>query len=133
MRFTGFAALLLLSSGVLAAACGSDSTSGSNGSTPGVDGGMTGTNDAAAADASTVNPTPTISAWLGTNVAADLWAADLARQLDAFSGTTDANGLPSPGTSGTSSTDAGFLLPTGAHTLPSKSRAIRASTGCPSS
>lgn len=64
-----------------------------------------------------VNPNPTISAYVGTNVSADLWAADFARQLNGFDGTLDANGLPASGQSGTSQTDVGFLFPTGAYDL----------------
>lgn len=64
-----------------------------------------------------VNPDPTISAYVGTNVSADLWAADFGRQLNGFDGTLDANGLPASGQSGTSQTDVGFLFPTGAYEL----------------
>ena len=115
MRSYRFAAFLFLSAAV-AAACSSDADRG------GSDAGAA--SDAAAAgdatgpgDASTVNPSPTISAYVGTNVSADLWAADLGYQLAAFSGTLDATGLPSSGHTGSSTTDAGFLFPSGAYTL----------------
>ncbi|WAS95458.1 hypothetical protein [Nannocystis punicea] len=68
-------------------------------------------------DSGQVNPNPTISAYVGTNVSADLWAADFGRQLSGFSGTLDANGLPGAGQSGTSQTDVGFLFPTGTYEL----------------
>lgn len=64
-----------------------------------------------------VNPNPTISAYVGTNVSADLWAADFARQLSGFDGTPGPDGLPASGQSGTSQTDVGFLFPTGAYQL----------------
>ncbi|MEZ4450448.1 MAG: hypothetical protein R3B09_13295 [Nannocystaceae bacterium] len=64
-----------------------------------------------------VNPNPTISSYLGTNISADLWSADFARQLKGFDGMVGADGLPVSGQSGTSLTDVGFLFPTGVYEL----------------
>ncbi len=64
--------------------------------------------------------TPTISSWLGTNVAGDLARVDIAYQLNAFdtpSAQKDADGYPVAGASGTSQTDLGFLLPTGTYAI----------------
>lgn len=93
---------------------------------PGSDGDATGdatgpgpasSSDGSTGDSGQVNPDPTISAYLGTNVSADLWAADFGRQLSGFDGTPGPDGLPASGASGTSQTDVGFLFPTGAYQL----------------
>ena len=77
----------------------------------------TATSDGTTEDSGQVNPNPTISAYVGTNVSADLWAADFAMQLSGFDGTPGADGLPVSGQSGTSTTDVGFLFPTGTYEL----------------
>ena len=62
----------------------------------------------------------TVSNWLGTNVAADLSFVDVSRQLSPFdtpAAQLDANGYPVAGASGQSSTDIGFVLPSGTYTL----------------
>ncbi len=64
--------------------------------------------------------TPTVSSWLGTNVAADLPRVDVTYQLNPFNTPTaqqDASGYPIAGVSGTSSTDIGFILPTGTYKI----------------
>ena len=71
--------------------------------------------DGGVLDASTpdllVQP-PSISSWMGTNVAADLPRVDITYQLAPFDSTNnDANGYPL--TTGTSSTDIGFILTSG--------------------
>ena len=67
-----------------------------------------------------VNPHPTISSWLGTNVAADLPRVDVMYQLSPFdtaAAQLDANGYPVAGASGKSSTDLGFILTTGTYKI----------------
>jgi hypothetical protein len=69
---------------------------------------------------SAVNVTPTVSSWLGTNVAADLPRVDITYQLNAFdtaAAQLDANGYPVAGATGKSSTDIGFVLPTGTYKI----------------
>jgi hypothetical protein len=67
-----------------------------------------------------VGVTPTASSWLGTNIAADLPRVDVAYQLNQFdtpAAQLDANGYPVAGASGKSSTDIGFVLPTGTYKI----------------
>ncbi|MDP9000176.1 MAG: hypothetical protein M3O46_08710 [Myxococcota bacterium] len=67
-----------------------------------------------------VNPHPTVSSWVGTNVAADLARVDVTYQLNPFdtpAAQRDADGYPVAGASGTSSTDLGFVLPTGMYNI----------------
>ncbi len=67
-----------------------------------------------------INPHPTVSSWLGTNVDADLPRVDVTYQLSPFDTTAaqlDANGYPVAGASGKSSTDIGFVLPTGTYKI----------------
>lgn len=64
--------------------------------------------------------TPTVSSWMGTNVNADLPFADVTRMMSGFNTAAaqlDANGYPVAGASGTSSTDLGFLLPSGTYNM----------------
>ncbi|HEY8091846.1 MAG TPA: hypothetical protein VIF09_28485 [Polyangiaceae bacterium] len=114
--------------------CGSSSSShasvGDDGGSPPGDGG-TASGDGgdagshpgsdAAGDAPTdvgVNPNPTISSWLGTNMDVDLSRVDVTYMLSPFTGSSlDANGYPAAGTSGTSSTDVGYLLPSGTYDI----------------
>jgi hypothetical protein len=73
---------------------------------------------AGSADAGQV--TPTVSSWLGTNVAADLPRVDVAYQLNPFdtpAAQLDVNGYPVAGASGKSSTDIGFILPSGTYDI----------------
>ena len=115
-------------------ACGS---SGSHAASPGDDGGSTPVDGAAnggdggdsgshpGGDASGdapadvgVNPHPTISSWLGTNMDVDLPRVDVTYMLSPFTASSlDANGYPATGTSGASSTDVGFLLPSGTYDI----------------
>ena len=83
------------------------------------DGGETEPDGASPADAA-APVTPTVSSWLGTNIAADLPRVDVAYQLTPFNTAAaqlDANGYPVAGASGTSSTDIGFVLPTGTYKI----------------
>ena len=62
----------------------------------------------------------TASSWLGTNIAADLSRVDITYQLSPFdtaAAELDANGYPVAGASGKSSTDIGFVLPTGTYNI----------------
>jgi hypothetical protein len=64
--------------------------------------------------------TPTVSSWLGTNIAADLPRVDITYQLKPFdtpAAQLDANGYPVTGASGKSTTDLGFVLPTGMYKI----------------
>ncbi len=64
--------------------------------------------------------TPTASSWLGTNVAADLSRVDVTYQLQPFdtaANQKDANGYPVAGVAGKSSTDIGFVLPSGTYKI----------------
>jgi hypothetical protein len=64
--------------------------------------------------------TPTVSSWLGTNVAADLPRVDVAYQLNPFdtpAAMKDANGYPVAGAGGKSGTDIGFVLPSGTYDI----------------
>jgi hypothetical protein len=64
--------------------------------------------------------TPTASTWLGVNISGDLPRVDITYQLAPFNtngGAQDANGYPAAGVSGTSQTDIGFVLPTGAYKI----------------
>lgn len=64
--------------------------------------------------------TPTVSSWLGTNVAADLARVDITYQLNPFdtaAAQKDANGYPVAGAAGKSATDIGFVLPTGTYKI----------------
>ncbi len=122
-------------------ACGSSSDdaaggdAGKNGKSN--DGGATGTGDASCASLACTSDggtggdggpgadsgpvTPTVSSWMGINADADLPWSDVATQLAAFTisngGKADANGYPVAGASGTSSTDMGFLLPSGTYAI----------------
>jgi hypothetical protein len=124
------APVFVLSFGALAA-CGS---SASHGSSPGDDGGSTPTDSGGSTlgdggDTGTsgggdsggdapVNPNPTISSWLGTNMDVDLPRVDITYMLSPFTASSlDANGYPAAGTSGTSSTDVGYLLPSGTYDI----------------
>jgi hypothetical protein len=61
-----------------------------------------------------------VSSWVGTNIAADLPRVDITYQLTPFdtpSAQLDPNGYPVAGASGTSSTDIGFILPSGTYKI----------------
>jgi hypothetical protein len=82
--------------------------------------------------ASGVNPHPTVSAWMGTNVAADLSRVDITYQLKPFdtaAAQRDANGYPVAGASGTSATDIGFVLPSGTYKISFKGTGSLAVSG----
>lgn len=131
-------------------ACGSSGSASPNGASGGPDGGThtgapgdepggtspdaggspSGGDDAAGGDATpgndggdaalVVNPHPTVSSWLGTNIAADLPRVDITYQLKPFdtaAAQLDANGYPVAGASGTSSTDIGYILSTGTYDI----------------
>ena len=77
------------------------------------------TGDALVGDSPT-SVTPTVSSWLGTNIAADLARVDIAYQLKPFdtpAAQLDVNGYPVAGASGKSTTDVGFVLPTGTYKI----------------
>jgi hypothetical protein len=94
--------------------------------TPTEDGGGSGAKggqDGAAAEAG--SSAPTVSSWLGTNVNVDLPRVDVTYQLNPFTvaaddggaSQLDENGYPVAGVKGTSSTDIGFVLPTGTYKI----------------
>lgn len=86
--------------------------------------------DAATSDSGPI--TPTVSSWIGTNIAADLPLADVATLLDPFntaSAQKDTNGYPVAAVSGTSSTDVGFLLPSGTYKIAFKGTGTLAVSG----
>lgn len=97
------------------------------------DGGDSGTTTRdGSAEGGGVNPHPTISSWLGTNVAADLPRVDITYQLNPFdtpAAQKDANGYPVAGVSGTSSTDIGFVLTTGTYDISYKGTGTLAVSG----
>jgi hypothetical protein len=84
------------------------------------DGGET-TPDASSPVGDATTPAPqSVSSWLGTNIAADLPRVDITYQLTPFdtaAAQLDANGYPIAGATGTSSTDIGFILPTGTYNI----------------
>lgn len=95
----------------------SSSTSGSSGTSS-----TSSTSGSSGASSSSTGSSggQTVSNWLGTNVSADLTFVDVSRQLQPFdtaAAQKDANGYPQPGVDGTSSTDIGFVLPSGTYTL----------------
>jgi len=96
-----------------------DAASQVDGGHTGKDGGTGGHPEASTrGDAAPV--TQTVSSWIGTNVNADLPFADITYLMNAWSpsaASLDANGYPKAGVSGTSSTDLGFLLPTGTYNI----------------
>jgi hypothetical protein len=78
--------------------------------------------DAALSDASgdsSTMITPTESTWLGTNVSGDLPWSDITYLMSPFGSASalDANGYPVAGSSNTSSTDMGYLLPSGTYNI----------------
>jgi hypothetical protein len=97
-------------------AAGSDGGAATDASTP-ADASASGDT---ADGAGSVNGNPTVSSWLGTNVAADLPRVDITYQLtpfDTVASQLDANGYPVAGASGQSSTDIGFILPSGTYKI----------------
>jgi len=75
---------------------------------------------------------PTASSWLGVNVSGDLPWADITHQLapfDTAAAQRDANGYPIESASGTSSTDIGFVLPSGAYKISYKGTGTLAVSG----
>jgi hypothetical protein len=67
-----------------------------------------------------ISVAPTVSSWLGTNIDGDLPRVDVAYQLNPFdtpAAQRDANGYPMAGASGKSTTDIGFVLPTGTYKI----------------
>jgi hypothetical protein len=78
------------------------------------------TNEAGESADAAVNPNPTVSSWLGTNVDEDLARVDVTTMLapfDTAAAQEDANGYPLANATGTSSTDVGYLLPTGVYKI----------------
>lgn len=78
------------------------------------------TSSDAGADVEVVNPNPTISSFLGTNVSGDSPRNDITFQMNPFdtaAASKDAHGYPVAGASGTSQTDLGFQLATGDYTI----------------
>jgi len=93
-------------------ACGGGDTTPTDG---GADGSLDGSIEAEGGPV-----TPTVSTWLGTNVSADLARVDITHQLQPFDtppNQKDANGYPVAGASGKSSTDIGFVLPSGSYKI----------------
>jgi hypothetical protein len=81
---------------------------------------------------SMVNPNPTISSWMGTNVSSDLSRVDITYQMSPFDTPTaqkDANGYPAMGMSGKSSTDLGFILTSGSYNISFKGNGTLAVSG----
>ena len=79
-----------------------------------------------------VNPNPTISSWVGTNVSADLPRVDITYQLQPFdtpAAQKDASGYPVAGASGKSSTDIGFVLASGTYKISYKGSGTLAVSG----
>ncbi len=118
---TRFASFGVFAASIALAACGSGSSTWTGSS---ADGGGAGPNDAGGATLDggggptdgAVNPT--VSSWMGTNVDVDLPRVDITYQLTPFdtaAAQKDANGYPVAGASGTSSTDVGYLLPSGVY------------------
>jgi hypothetical protein len=74
-----------------------------------------------AAEDGLTKPQPqTVSSWMGTNINADLPFADVTRMMSGFNTAAaqlDTDGYPVAGASGTSSTDLGFLLPSGTYDI----------------
>ncbi|HLK35934.1 MAG TPA: hypothetical protein VKU41_04220 [Polyangiaceae bacterium] len=100
------------------AATSSAGDAGSDGGT--VDAATAGGMDGASSSDALAAVTQTVSSWLGTNVAADLPRVDVAYQLAPFdtpAAQLDANGYPVAGASGKSSTDIGFVLPSGTYKI----------------
>ncbi len=85
------------------------------------DAGTTASDGASLGDASPDGAvTPTVSSWMGTNISADLPRVDVTYQLTPFNTAAaqlDANGYPVAGASGTSSTDIGYILPSGVYDI----------------
>ena len=117
------ASCAVLLSGIGSSACKSGSATASGSMSSGSGGGVattgatTGTGMGGAGGGPSV---PTVSSWLGTNVAADLPRVDVTYQLNPFdtpAAQKDANGYPVAGASGTSATDIGFVLPSGTYKI----------------
>jgi hypothetical protein len=109
------------------ASTGSGSTSSGTSSGPGSGGATSGTassgsgSTSSSGGAGTGGTAPqTVSSWMGTNINADLPRVDVTYQLAPFdtpAAMKDANGYPVAGVAGTSSTDIGFVLPTGTYNV----------------
>jgi hypothetical protein len=132
----GLAALLGLASG----ACGSSKTT-TSGSTGGTSSGTGATTSSSTGTGTTTGTgmggggapaVQTVSSWLGTNINADLPRVDITYQLTPFdtpAAQLDANGYPVAGASGKSSTDIGFVLPTGTYDISYKGSGTLTVTG----
>jgi hypothetical protein len=99
---------------------GAPSEGGGGGRDGGSGGGSNGDSGTAGSSGGAVNPNPTISSWLGTNVDGDLPRVDVTYQLSPFdtpAAQLDANGYPTAGASGKSTTDIGFVLPSGTYNI----------------
>ena len=129
----GTAAILGLAPGACVGKRGSTvgATSGSiGGASSSSTGGVTGTGGAGTGGGGP--SVPTVSAWLGTNIAADLARVDITYQLSPFdtpAAQKDVNGYPVAGAAGSSSTDIGFVLPTGTYKISYKGSAPLTVTG----
>ena len=127
---SGTAAILGLALG----ACGGGKKTSAGSATSGTSAGGGGSSSATAGSGGSGGgpATPTISAWLGTNVSADLPRVDVAYQLNPFdtpAAQKDADGYPVAGASGASATDLGFVLPTGTYKISYKGGAPLSVTG----
>ena len=113
------------SGGAPQASAGRDSGGGSlpgggTGSAGRSDNPSAGTGNPTAGAGGAAHVTPTVSEWLGSNVSADLSRVDITYQLAGFDTPPekkDEQGYPRAGESGTSSTDLGFVLPSGTYKL----------------
>ena len=107
--------------GATGGATGSGGASTASTASTASSGGATAGSGGTSADGGDAGPvTPTVSSWVGTNVNADLPRVDITYQLSPFdtaAAQKDANGYPVAGVAGTSSTDIGFVLPTGTYNI----------------
>jgi hypothetical protein len=122
---SGTAAILMLALG----ACGSgkgktaattSGTSSGGGATASSSGVTSGSGGAGTGGGDGGPVVPTVSSWVGTNVNADLPRVDITYQLTPFdtpAAQKDANGYPVAGAGGVSSTDIGYVLPSGTYNI----------------
>lgn len=123
-RSATVAGLLLALAGALATACGeSPADTQSTGAGSGGDGHGGGASSGGAGNGGSAGGgvvDPTISAWVGTNISADLPYVDITYQLNGFDtqgGAKNSAGYPESGVSGKSQTDIGFILPSGTYNI----------------
>jgi hypothetical protein len=126
---SGTTAILMLALG----ACGSSkgtTAAGSGGGAMASSSATSGSGGVGGGDAGPV--VPTVSTWLGTNVNADLPRVDVTYQLNPFdtpAAQKDGSGYPVAGVAGQSSTDIGFVLPSGTYKISYKGGATLTVSG----